>query len=141
MPFKKGTPKPPTSGVKKGYKYPQTLERERVLEAMRAHIMSQVEPMIAAQLEHAKGVSYVMLRRPDGTYARATDVKQLDAAAAALGPEFGATIFTQAPNVQAFQTLTDRAFGRPTEHTEMNVTVTHDLRDLLARRGKKPAQS
>lgn len=134
MPFRPGDPKPPTSGVKKGYKYPKTLEKDRVLAAMKAHIMSQVEEMVGAQLEHAKGVHYMSLRKSDGTYARATDVKQVDAAYAAGGETFD--LFTQAPNTQAFAALMDRAFGKPSETHDVNISGSIDIRELLAKRHK-----
>lgn len=85
--------------------------------ALRALVSAELEPMTRAQIEHSKGVSYIVLRMPDGTFARATDVRQIDAACAAGAEAF--QIFTQAPNTQAFADLLNRTFGKPPERVEM----------------------
>jgi len=72
--------------------------------------------MTKAQIEHAQGVSYMVLRAPDGSFARATDEKQIDAACAVGESAF--RIFTQAPNTQAFADLMNRTFGKPPERLE-----------------------
>ena len=120
----RGGPRP-NSGRPKGKKEPQTLEKERVLAACRQLIMQKAEEMVAAQIEHSKGVPYLMLRREDGTYARATDTKQVEAwvdSGGTLGQ-----IFTQSPNVQAFSTLMDRTFGKPSETHEVTLKGEVDL--------------
>jgi len=73
----------PGSGRKKGSKEPQTIDKELKREELRKMICAQMQPMTEAQINHAQGVSYMVLRAPDGTFARATDVKQIDAACAA----------------------------------------------------------
>ncbi len=121
--------KRPGAGLKHGFKYPKTLEKERVLAACRELIMQKAEEMVAAQIEHSKGVPYLMLRREDGTYARATDKKQVEAwvdSGGTLGQ-----IFTQSPNVQAFSTLMDRTFGKPSETHE--VTLKGEVDVILSR--------
>ena len=108
-------------GKPKGYKHPQTLkrlvdkeeQRERARQIFREHF----EPILQAQVEHAKGVGYMVLRSPDGTYTRATDVKQIDAALAAGASTF--KLFTQAPNTQAFMALWDRTLDKPIERQEV----------------------
>lgn len=136
-PFAKGHAKLPGAGMKKGYKYPATLERERVAAAIQAHILSQAELMVGAQIEHAKGEAYMVLRRPDGTFAVATEEKQVQAAVAIGGEAFA--VHTRAPNTSAFMALMDRALGKPTEHTELNVTGSLDIVQTLARRHKPRA--
>ena len=134
MPFTKGSPKPPTSGMRKGYKYPQTLEKERVEAAIQAHILSCAEPMVKAQIEHAKGEAYMVLRRPDGTFAVATEEKQVHAAVAVGGQAFD--VHTRAPNTSAFIALMDRALGRPKERQELSITGSIDIVQTLAKRHK-----
>lgn len=107
-------------GRQKGTKNKKTVETERRLQAMKDLVMKEIRPMTMAQIQHAKGVSYMVLRHSDGTYARATDQKQIDAACKMGGEAF--QIFTQAPNVQAFTDLMNRTFGKPAE----NVNVTGD---------------
>jgi putative intracellular protease/amidase len=86
-------------------------------EELAAFIRPHLKDAALAQLEHAKGVSYMKLRNPDGTFARATDEKQIDAAIAAGATWF--RIFTEVPNTQAFVALADRAIDKPTEHQEL----------------------
>jgi hypothetical protein len=111
----------PNSGPKKGTKYKPTLQKELLREVMRERIVLKVDPhldeMVEAQAMHAKGVSYMVLRAPDGSFARATDQKQIDAACKAGATAF--RIFTQAPNPQAFTALLDRTIGKPSEHVEL----------------------
>lgn len=111
----------PGAGRKKGGKNQATLKADELRALMRERIARQVDPhleeMVQAQALHAKGVSYMVLRAPDGSFARATDEKQIDAACAAGTTAF--RIFTQAPNPQAFTALLDRTIGKPSEHVEL----------------------
>ena len=77
------------------------------LELLRQQVIAARERMTAAQIEHACGISDMVLRHLDGTYIRATDVHQLDTAIAAGAHAF--EIFTQAPNTQAYTDLMNRA--------------------------------
>lgn len=104
-------------GKPKGYRAPQTIQKELERERLRQMVCAELEPMARAQIEHAKGVSYMVLRNPDGTFTRATDVKQIDAACAAGAQAF--KIFTQAPNVQAFADLLNRALDKPVEAVQI----------------------
>lgn len=109
--------KRPGAGKPKGYKHQHTLEKEAQLELLRQRVLARSEQLWNAQMEHACGVSYMVLRASDGTFARATDEKQIDAACAAGATAF--RIFTQAPNTQAFTDLMNRTFGKPPERVEM----------------------
>jgi len=104
-------------GKPKGYKAPKTIEKEVERERLRQMVVAELEPMAKAQIAHAKGVSYMVLRHPDGTFARATDVNQIDAACAVGASAF--QIFTQAPNVQAFSDLLNRALDKPAEQVKV----------------------
>ncbi len=111
-----------TGGRRKGSVNRKTtvkrLEEARDLEILKQLVLAELGPMTQAQIAHAKGVGYMVLRRPDGTFTRATDVKQIDAALAAGAGTF--ELFTQAPNTQAFSDLLNRTFGKPAE----SVTLT-----------------
>ncbi len=107
----------------------KTIDKELYREQLRQMVVKHLEPMITAQVEHAQGVSYMVLRMPDGTYARATDEKQIDTACA-----IGATAFrinTQAPNTQAFVALLDRALDKPKEAT-LEVKLSGEV-DIVTR--------
>jgi hypothetical protein len=95
-----------------------TLNKAEAREAARVVILRHLDELLSAQIEHAKGIKHMILRGPDGTFARATDPKQIDAALAA-----GATfyyIFTKDPSVQAFSDLLNRALDKPAQHVEMS---------------------
>jgi hypothetical protein len=108
-------------GRPKGALSTSTITRNALAEVMREEIATLVRPrvqsMVEAQAAHAEGVSYMVLRNPDGTFTRATDEKQIDAACAIGASAF--RIFTQAPNPQAFVALLDRTIGKPSEHVEL----------------------
>lgn len=109
-------------GPKKGAVYAKTLAKqiavEKADELAREIVLKEWGPIIEAQAKHAMGVSYMVLRNPDGSFARATDVDQIDAACKAGAEAF--RIFTQAPNTQAFTALRDTAFDKPVERQEIS---------------------
>lgn len=109
-------------GAMKGRKYPKTIEKEIERELIRQQVIASRERMVRAQIEHACGISYIVLRHEDGSYTRATDDAMLDAALAAGAASF--EIFTQAPNVQAFTDLMNRALDKPAE--QVRVTGADD---------------
>ena len=113
---------PRYGGVRKGYKHPKTIEKALERERLRSIIEAEMEPMTKAQIEHAKGVKYMVLRKRDGSFARATDEAQLNAAVAAGEQAF--QIFTQAPNTQAYADLMNRYLDKPAE--QLKVTGEDD---------------
>lgn len=116
-PFQKGHAKFPGSGMLKGQKTRRTLARERALMDFEDRFYADLPDMGSAQVAHAKGVRYMVLRMPDGSYTRATNEKQVNAALAAGATMFD--LFTAAPNTQAFMALWDRVVGKPAETTRM----------------------
>ncbi len=132
--FTKGHPK--YGGKQKGSKNQATVDKEFHREVLRQLVVSQLEPMALAQVEHAKGVQYMVLRMPDGSFARATDEKQIDAACAIGASAF--KIMTQAPNTQAFTALLDRALDKPKEQPlEVQHSGTVNIVDTLRQRYAK----
>lgn len=109
-------------GLPKGYKFQKTLEKEAARTHLRKKVFAELDPILDAQIAHAKGVSYMVLRHSDGTFTRATDETQLDAALASGAQAF--QIFTQAPNVQASADLLNRALDKPAE--QVRVTGADD---------------
>lgn len=105
------------AGKPKGTIQQVTIDKALVRERLRAIVDKHLEEMVSSQVEHAKGVTYMMLRQKDGTFTRATDAKQIDAACAVGGESF--KLFTQSPNPQAFVALLDRTIDKPTEHQEI----------------------
>jgi len=54
-----------TGGKPKGHKAPQTLQKELERQLLAQQVMAHRERMTAAQIEHACGVHYMVLRHPD----------------------------------------------------------------------------
>lgn len=110
------------SGIKKGTKQPKSLDKEVQRARLREIICKALEPLAEAQIQHALGVNYLVLRNPDGTYTRATNEEQLNKAL-----ECGAEqirIYTQAPSTAAFTDLMNRALDKPAE--QLRVTGADD---------------
>lgn len=105
-----------TGGRQKGTKNQATIDREWERELLRRQILKARGPMTDAQIAHAQGVSYMVLRNPDGTFTRATDEKQIDAACAVGASAF--KIFTQVPNPQSYNTLMAYAVDKPKEQPQ-----------------------
>jgi hypothetical protein len=124
-----------SGGMRKGYQYATTRRKARDLALMREMVAAALGPMTEAQIEHAKGVHYMILRMPDGKYARATSVEQIDAACAVGATVF--KIFTQAPRTPAFVALFDRAFGKPLEQQRVDIRGSLDIASVLRARYAK----
>lgn len=119
-----------TGGRQKGTRNVATVEKELDIawerELIRRQVLQQRGPMIDAQIDHAKGVYYMLIRRPDGTYSRATDESQINAAVAIGGEAL--KVFTQAPNPQSFSTLMAYAVDKPKEQPqEVQISGTLEL--------------
>lgn len=121
-----------TGGRQKGRLNEKTLDLLWERELLRRQILARRGPMTEAQMEHAQGIGYMLIRRPDGTYSRATDEKQIDAALAIGGSAF--KVYTQAPNPQAYATLMAYAVDRPKEQAQdINVKGEIDIIERLKR--------
>lgn len=116
----------PGAGRKKGYRAPQTIQRQIDKEQLRQRALAIVAPrfdaMIEAQIEHALGVSYMVLRDKSGSYVKLSEdpdvaKKQINAGIAAGGEAI--KFFKQAPNAMAFSGLWDRTLDKPIERQEV----------------------
>jgi hypothetical protein len=74
----------------------------------------------------------MVLRNPDGTFTRATNEDQINAALAIGGHAF--QVHTQAPNTQAFVAVLDRTFGKPTEYVKQEIELKTSQVDILKQR-------
>jgi hypothetical protein len=86
-------------------------------EVIREAIREQIPDIVRAQAENALGISYMVLRRPDGSYTEATDVAQLRAALAAGDSAF--RIYTRQPHQGSAAMLLAYAADKPVEPVEM----------------------
>jgi hypothetical protein len=129
-----------TGGKPKGYKAPATIDKEAKRELVRQLVAAELEPMVKAQIAHAKGVHFMILRNPDGTVTRATNEKQVDAACAVGAQAF--EIVTQTPNVQAFSDLLNRALDKAREQPQdLNISSTLNIVDVLRQRRARQLKS
>lgn len=106
----------PGAGRELGGVNAATVAKRETRDAICAIVRAELEPIVKAQVMNAQGVSYMMLRQKDGSFTRATDVKQIDAACAAGSVAF--QIFTQQPNQQSAAMLLGYAADKPVEPHE-----------------------
>ena len=134
--------KRPGAGRKPGKKEPQTLEKERVLAALRNRIMQNADSLFNAAKSTAVGNSF--LYRIDTTTEGKKTVRSkpilvtdpdeisdyIDAMAHGQEPGDDETYYfvtTKEPNVPAIKDLMDRAFGKPSESLELSGSVNLKL--------------
>jgi hypothetical protein len=119
----------PGAGRPKGSLLPHTQAKLRNREILRQLIETRLKEIVDAQIAHACGVSYMVLRRKDGTFTRATDAAELDRAIKQGAVAF--QIFTESPSTAAANVLLAYAADRPIDPVEMEhsggVTIKHEL--------------
>lgn len=124
--------KRPNSGPEKGTKYGPTLRKEAARELAREIITRELEPLIHAQMAHAKGISYLVARnRKSGKFAKLTEDLALAIQNGENDEYDDIEVWTKDPSVQAFTDLLNRALDKPKEQVH-ELKVTGD-EALLAR--------
>lgn len=113
MPRPKGLPK--TGGKQKGYKAPETLEKEAAREAVRVRITERLVPLVDAQIDSAIGIKHFFLRDEFGQWKRITKAVKIEEA---LNKGEGYWIYTKDPNSQAARDMLDRAIDKPKEQKQ-----------------------
>lgn len=112
-------------GKPKGYKTKKTLAKEAAREITRAIITRELEPMIAAQIAHAKGISYLVVRAKNGgKFIRVTEAMAKQRSQPLKDDEEIIEIWEKDPSVQAFTDLLNRALDKPAE--QMKITGADD---------------
>jgi len=105
--------KRPGAGRPKGSKN-NLLSKAEAREAARALIMPHLEPLIAAQVANAKGLSYLVVRdKKTGRFVR-FDKQPHELSA----DEEMVEIWSKDPSVQAFTDLLNRAIDKPKEQPQ-----------------------
>jgi hypothetical protein len=125
----------PGAGMPKGYKTQKTLAKEQAREVARQIITRELEPMLAAQIAHAKGLSYLVARhKTTGKFAKLTEDLALTIAEG-KNPEYEAIeVWGKDPSVQAFTDLLNRALDKPKEQVEVTGKDSGPLEIII----KKP---
>lgn len=127
MPRPKGLPK--TGGKPKGYKAPSTLTKEQARDALRAIVLREMEDLTAAQIAHAKGLSYLVGRDKTGKFKKLTS-DEAEKASAGESDYTLVEVWEKDPSVQAFTDLMNRALDKPKEQ-EQEIKLTGEA-DLMA---------
>jgi hypothetical protein len=119
------------SGIKKGYKYRQTLEKSAAREVVRAFVTDNMMPMLRAQLAHAMGIGHCYTRDKHGKFSRVENLEEIDRllTEGVEGEHF--FIFAKDPSAVAFKELLDRALDKPKEQAQ-EIHVSGEI-ELTAR--------
>lgn len=111
--------KRPGAGKPKGYKHKGTIAKEEAREVAREIITAEMMPMLAAQIAHAKGLHYLVVRdKHTGKFIRVTEAMAKHKQTLADNEEI-IEVWEKDPSVQAFKDLMDRALDKPAEHVQI----------------------
>ncbi len=110
----------PGAGKKKGTLWPSTILKQKARERLTQLVYAQLEAMVEAQFDNAKGLKHFFLRDPKTKqFIRIDDPVKIELALNCGEEGSYYWIHTKDPSTQAFTALTDRAFDKPAEHVEM----------------------
>lgn len=114
----------PNSGPKKGSKHLATLSKEAAREVLRQVILTHMDEMVAAQVAHAKGLSFLMVRESStGKFLKVGKHR-----AEKLDPNQEIIeVWEKDPSVQAFTDLMNRCLDKPAEQTQK-----HEITGVLS---------
>lgn len=103
----------------KGYKTQKTIAKEAAREALRQIILQRMERLVDAQLAHAEGLKYLVVRdKKSGKFLRVTEaMAKAKQAKVAEGEEI-IEVWEKDPSVQAFTDLMNRAIDKPSEQVQ-----------------------
>ena len=107
----------PNSGPAKGTKYAPTLTKEAAREALRTIVLEQMRELTAAQIAHAKGLSYLVGRDKAGKFKKLTS-EEAEKALAGESEYTTVEVWEKDPSVQAFTDLMNRALDKPKEQEQ-----------------------
>lgn len=120
----KGLPK--TGGKPKGYKAPQTLEKEAAREVFRAEVLKHLKPLLQRQIAHAMGIGHLYTRDKAGKFSRVENQAQIDRLLTEGEEDKDYWIFSKDPSVQAFTDIMNRALDKPKEQ-EQDVNLNAEV--------------
>lgn len=115
----------PGAGRKKGSKNKTTLDKDALREHVRHRVAAELDPLLDAQITHAKGIKYLVVRaKQGGKFLRVTEAmaKRRELA----DDEELIEVWEKDPSVQAFTDLLNRALDKPKEQ-EQEIKVTGEL--------------
>lgn len=115
MPRPKKGQRTPGSGMPKGWKSPQTLDKEAARTLVRERVIASLTPMLDAQITSAIGLRHTFMRDKSGKFVLLTDAKDIETALNSGNEGTYYWTFTKDPSTPAFQSLLDRALDKPKE--------------------------
>lgn len=130
----------PGSGKPKGFKHPQTLEKEAIRAVVRAMVAEKVGPLTQAQITNALGIRHIFLRDEGGRFVQLTDPKQIETALNSGEEGRYYWTFTKDPSIQAYTDLMNRTIDKPQEpplKVEVDATPLLEKLDAIKRRNRQ----
>jgi len=114
----------PRAGRPKGSrgKHKRTLEKLTALEVFRRRAEAELDPLITARLENAKGLFQFLAMTPLGPVL-VTDPAIMQKCIASGEPFY--RIVRKEPDERALKDTFDRVCGKPTEHVDVTGHVDH----------------
>lgn len=110
----RGGYRPNARGPKKGAKYKPTLDKALAREALRAIVLKHMDALVAAQIDNAKGLKYLVTRdKTTGKFVKVTE-----AMAGALKGDERVEVWEKDPSVAAFTDLMNRTLDLPAKPAE-----------------------
>lgn len=107
----------PNSGPAKGTKYAVTITKEVARDALRQIVLREMDALTAAQIRHAKGLSYLVGRDKTGKFKKLTS-DEADKALSGASEYTMVEVWEKDPSVQAFTDLMNRALDKPKEQEQ-----------------------
>lgn len=115
------------AGKPKGTKHASTISKEQAREALRQIVLREMDGLTAAQIAHAKGLSYLVGRDKAGKFKKLTS-EEADKALSGESEYTLVEVWEKDPSVQAFTDLMNRALDKPKEQEqELKLTGEADL--------------
>lgn len=127
----------PGAGRKKNVK--SLLDKEQAREQLRALVARELEPLVLAQIENAKGIKFLMVRaKASGKFIRVGKSR----AETLNEDEEIIEVWEKDPSVQAFTDLMNRVLDKPKEQEqEIKLTGEADLIAALLAGRKRAAEA
>ena len=122
------------AGRRKGSKDPQTLTKEAGRVAVREMVLTELAPLVAAQIANAKGINYLVVREQStGKFLRVAGPNER----LTKGEEL-IEVWHKPPSTAAFTDLMNRAIDKPKEQAfEVAMAVDWDKRIARIKAARK----
>lgn len=122
-------------GRPKGRKNDSTLSKEAARDVLRAIVIEEMRELVAAQVAHAKGIKYLVVReKASGKFLRVGELR----ATLVNAEEEIIEVWEKDPSVQAFTDLMNRALDKPKEQEQaINLTGSVDVVEILRQRSAR----